>query len=387
MVGGDYGALGIVRSLGRHHIPVWTLTDRYRLAGFSRYSTRTLRWPECEEGLQLEFLLNLNREHGLDGWAIFPVGDEHAAFLARNHNLLEQSFRMTTPCWEIMRWAYDKRLTYRLASDLGLTCPATFYPRNREELAALECGFPVILKPAFKQAINRLTRDKAWLAKDRESLLRRYEEAARLIDPSLIMVQEMIPGGGDCQFSYAGLYLDGSPFASLVARRTRQFPIDFGRASSFVETLEDEKIELTAKQLLKAIRYTGLVEVEFKYDTRDKTYKLLEINPRIWAWHTLGRRAGVDFPYLLWQYMQNRPSSEVHANPGETWIHMALDIPAAVSELWHGRLTPRAYFKSIADRPEHAVFAKDDPLPAFAEIPLMLRSKFVFQRRRDREAR
>jgi predicted ATP-grasp superfamily ATP-dependent carboligase/pyruvate/2-oxoglutarate dehydrogenase complex dihydrolipoamide dehydrogenase (E3) component len=372
VVGGDYGALGIVRSLGRHNVPVWTLVDKHRLAGLSRYSNRTLPWPKGDEEQQLEFLIDLKRKYGLDGWVLFPVGDEHAALFARNRDLLSRSFRVTTPCWEVLRWAYDKRLTYRLAASLGLNYPFTFYPRNRDEVGALECRFPVILKPAFKRNLNRFTRAKAWLAHNRDDLIRRYDEAASLIDPNLIMIQEMINGGGENQFSYAGLYFDGRPAASLVARRTRQFPADFGRASSYVETVEQNEIEAAAKLLLEAMRYTGVVEVEFKHDPDDKCFKLLDVNARIWAWHTLGGRAGVDFPYLLWQYMQNKSESEVRARPGQKWIHMLLDVPAGVNEVWSGRLSPGAYLKSVAQASEYAVLAKDDPLPAVAEIPLMM---------------
>ena len=53
------------------------------------------------------------------------------------------------------------------------------------------------------------------------------------------MVQEFIPGGGGCQFSFAALCSEGQPLASIVARRTRQFPPDFGRASTFVETVDE----------------------------------------------------------------------------------------------------------------------------------------------------
>jgi D-aspartate ligase len=80
------------------------------------------------------------------------------------------------------------------------------------------------------------------------------------------MVQEMISGGGENQFSYAGLHIEGRPIPSLVARRSRQFPADFGRASSFVETIDHPEIERTAKLLVETMGYTGIAEVEFKYD-------------------------------------------------------------------------------------------------------------------------
>lgn len=376
VLGGDPGALGVVRSLGRHNIPVWTLVGSYRLAALSRYSTRSFQWPHSDECQKTQFLLELGECHGLDGWVLIPSDDEHAVMLARNRELLARRYCVTTPDWEILRWAYDKRLTYQRAAELGLSYPRTHYPLNREEVEFLQCDFPVILKPAFKESINEFTRARAWLAKDRDELLKRYDQAVSLIDSSLVMIQELIAGGGENQFSYAGLHADGRAIASLVARRTRQYPVDFGQGSSFVETVESSKVEAAAKLFLDAIRYTGLAEVEFKYDSRDSKYKLLDVNARIWSWHTLGRRAGVDFPYLLWQLVNNRTPAQVRGRAGVSWIRIVRDLPAGANEVRHGRLSVGSYLRTLAGVSEFAVFAMDDPLPSVFEIPLLVASKF-----------
>ncbi len=41
VIGGDYRGLGVVRSLGRHGIPVWVLKDEHGLAASSRYARRS----------------------------------------------------------------------------------------------------------------------------------------------------------------------------------------------------------------------------------------------------------------------------------------------------------------------------------------------------------
>ncbi|HEY6943709.1 MAG TPA: hypothetical protein VI431_01115, partial [Candidatus Acidoferrum sp.] len=208
---------------------------------------------------------------------------------------------MSTPAWDVLRWAYDKRLTYQLAAEQHVDCPRTFYPANEVELQSIVIDFPVILKPATHSVVSRFTTDKAWPAANSEELLAHYRKARDLIPPDQILIQERIPGGGESQFSYAALCRDGEPIVSLTARRTRQYPIDFGYSSSFVETLDVPEIVAPSRRLLSAIRYTGLVEVEYKLDARSGRYKLLDINPRLWTWATLGARAGADFPFLLWQ--------------------------------------------------------------------------------------
>jgi predicted ATP-grasp superfamily ATP-dependent carboligase len=315
--------------------------------------------------------LDLAVREKLEGWALFPTDDEDVVLFARHHELLSQHYRLTTPAWDIVRWVCDKRLLYQLAQDLTLDQPWTFSPRNREELASLECPFPVILKPAMRLGFNRLSADKAWRFEDRASLLAGYDEACTMMDPELLIIQEVVPGWGDAQFSFAALCRDGSPLASVVARRTRQFPMDFGRFSTYVETIEEPRVVEPALRLLAATRITGLVEVEFKRDPRNDQFLLLDVNPRVWGWHTLSKRAGVDFPYLLWRFVTGQSVPEVHGRSGQRWMRMATDVPMAIQEILNGRLSLRAYLQSLRGPKESAVFAWDDPLPGFLELPLL----------------
>src|SRR5262245_40661321 len=119
VIGSDYIALGVVRSLGRQGIPVWVLRDSMHAeAAVSRYARRCLPWP-AQEQARLGFLLELSGKHGLTNWALFPTDDEAAALVARQQQVLARHFVLTTPPWEVLRWAYDKRQTHALARRLG----------------------------------------------------------------------------------------------------------------------------------------------------------------------------------------------------------------------------------------------------------------------------
>jgi predicted ATP-grasp superfamily ATP-dependent carboligase len=192
---------------------------------------------------------------------------------------------------------------------------------------------------------NTLAIPKAWRAEDRESLLARYDEASALVSPENLIVQEIVPGGGEAQFSYAALCRDGSSLASMVARRTRQYPMDFGQFSTYVETVEGQQVTEPAERLLAATRFTGLVEVEFKRDPRNGQFKVFDINPRVWGWHTLSRRAGIDFPHLLWLLCRDEPVPELRGRAGERWMHVTADLRVAVEEILKGRLSLRAYMR------------------------------------------
>jgi len=371
VLGGNLNGLSIARSLGRHGVPVWVVSPpNIRLASFSRYTRRTLPWPVGDDETQVEHLLEIAARNNLDQWVLFPTSDESAALLARFHSKLSSRFRVSTPTWNVLRWAYDKRLTYRLAADQKVDCPATFYPLTDADLEGVNCEFPAILKPATHSSINRLTEDKAWRVANREELLVRYREARELMPADLILVQEMIPGSGGSQFSFAALCSEGKTIASLTARRTRQYPIDFGYSSSFVETMDVPEIVAPSERLLAAIGYTGIVEVEYKFDLRDGRYKLLDINPRLWTWSPLGGRAGIDFPYLLWKMMQGMPLAEQKAPAGVRWVRMSTDIPAAFQEILRGRLNLHSYLRSLRGPLQFALVSADDPLPGLMDLPI-----------------
>lgn len=372
VMGADYRGLGVVRSLGRRGIPVWVLhEDGQLLATTSRYAQRSLGWRSGDDTERVDFLLDLASKNGLERWVLIPTGDEGAALVARHHDELAERYRLTTPHWDILRWAYDKRLTYRLADKLQVSHPWTLYPSSRRGLAEANCPFPVILKPAFRNNFNRLTAAKAWRVDDRQSLLARYDEACALIDPELLMVQELIPGWGEAQFSYAAICQEGRPLAWLVARRLRQFPMDFGRASTCVETVDEPAVIEPSVRMLQAMKFTGIVETEFKLDTRDGQYKLLDINARPWGWHSLGGRAGVDFSYLVWLQACGAPIPESRPQIGVRWLRASTDLRTVILEILRGRLSLSEYVRSLRGPRESAIFSPDDPWPGLLELPLL----------------
>jgi predicted ATP-grasp superfamily ATP-dependent carboligase len=193
-----------------------------------------------------------------------------------------------------------------------------------------------------------------------------------MMGPDAVVVQELVPGGGAQQYSYAAVWNDGVPVASLIARRTRQFPVDFGFTSTFVETVDDPGIKKDAERLLAARNYHGLVEIEFKDDEREGRFKILDVNTRIWTWIGLGEGAGIDFAYLAWCVAHGLPTESVAARPGVAWAHMSRDVVSAGQEMLRGHLSPRRYLRSLSMPRVPAAFAPDDPLPGLLDLPLLV---------------
>jgi predicted ATP-grasp superfamily ATP-dependent carboligase len=372
VIGGDYQGLGIVRSLAQHGIPVCVLDDERSIARFSRYTTYAVTSADLrDEDQTVAAILDVGAALHLDGWVLYPTRDETVAALSRAREQLLARFRVPTPAWETVRVSWDKRETYRVASELGIPVPRTWYPSDASALDEIDADPPFAIKPAIKEHFIYATRSKAWRADTRADLRTLFERAARIVPPGEVMVQELIPGGGSQQFAYCAFYKDGSAHSTMVVQRQRQHPPEFGRASTLVQTVELPLLETLSERFLSAIGYYGLVEVEYKLDTRDGAFKLLDVNARTWGYHSLGQRAGVDFSYLLYADQVGVESERVRARPGVRWIRLVTDLPTGLVEVAGGRLHWRQYLRSVRSFDVEAVFSRQDPLPGLVELALI----------------
>ena len=374
VIGGDYQGLGIVRSLGRKGIPVCVVDDELSISRYSRYCTKFVKLANLRDGrVAADSLLELGKRLGLDGWVLYPTREELVAALSRYRAELSEVFRVPTPDWEVVKWAWDKRNTYSLARELDIPTLVThYYLENPDELDHLHnLNPPFAIKPAIKEHFFYTTKAKAWLANSHAELRTLFQKASQHAACEEIMVQELIPGGGSQQFSYCAFFRDGEAVGKMVVRRRRQHPLQFGRASTYVETLDIPVLEELSERFLRAIDYYGLIELEYKLDPRDSQFKLLDVNARTWGYHSLGVEAGVDFSYMLYADQVGLPVSVCQGRPGVGWVRTTTDIPAAIMGILKGDTSLWDYLRSLRGCNAEAVFSVSDPAPGLAEVALI----------------
>lgn len=372
VIGGDHPGLGVVRSLGQRGIPVYVVDDQLSVSRFSHYTSRFVRVKDLrDERKTVDAVLEVGKRFGLRNWILFPTRDETVAAFSRHRAELAEFFRVPTQGWETVKWAWNKKYTYELAEQLHIPCPQTFNPRSEDELEALRLKLPLAVKPAVKENFFYATGAKAWRAETMDELRRIYRKAALHIPAQEILVQQIIPGNGTHQVSYCAFFNNGRAHSSLVARRARQHPREFGRAATYVESIELPLIEELSERFLKAIDYYGLVEVEFKQDPRDGEYKLLDVNARTWGFHRLGCSAGVDFSYLLYADQIGKQMPGCRGKAGVGWLRLVTDVPTAVSDIVHRQISLGTYLASLRKTRVESVFCPKDPLPSVAEFLLL----------------
>lgn len=372
ITGGDFQALGAARTFARKGIPVILLDHDWCIGRYSNMKTAFYKSPPVsDQEAYLGFLTDLSRKQQVHGWVILPNSDEGVFLLSKNKKILEGIFRVPTPDWNVIEKVYVKKSTYQLASRHGIPTPRTWYPKDIRELMDLDVTYPLIIKPSIRDHFYTKTKKKALLIKSRADLEKTYDAVTHVIDASEVLIQDYVPGGPQNLYSCCPFFKNGRILASITARRTRQHPMDFGHASTFVEMVDVPELTPITERFLALIDYYGICEVEFMQDPRDRTYKMIEVNPRLWGWHSLAIAAGVDLPYLLYQDMLGEEIALPGAGKNIKWVRMTTDVPTVVSEMLKGRLGVREYVSSMKGEKEFSVYSSKDPLPCLMELAMV----------------
>ncbi len=239
-------------------------------------------------------------------------------------------------------------------------------------------SYPLVIKPSIRDHFFPLTGIKAFRVNTKEELKKTYQRVHKVIGPEEILVQDFIPGGPENLYSFCPFIKNGKVITGVAARRARQHPMDFGHASTYVELVDIPELRAISEKFLGLIDFYGIAEVEFMRDPRDHKYKLLEVNPRVWGWHTLAIAAGVDLPYLLYLDMIGEDIEVPSSIKQMKWVRLITDVPTAFIEIVRGNIRLRDYISSMKGKKEEAVFSLRDPLPFLAEIAL---APYLWQKR------
>jgi predicted ATP-grasp superfamily ATP-dependent carboligase len=309
--------------------------------------------PQDEDAF-VAFLAGLE----LDGPApVFATHDEPLNAIARGAEKLGGRFLYPFPPWEVLARIQTKRGQLEAAQAAGIPIPRTAYPASAVEApaAADELGYPVLVKPSSTEGFKRRFGRQAFRCDTAEEVERAFADAEQY-EP---MVQEVIPGGDEELYSL-GSYLaaDGEALGLFSGRKLRQTPPGVGTCR-VGEAVWVEEVVQQGLTLLRALGFHGLSQVEFKRDPRDGSFKLMEINPRLWQWHGLASACGVDLPRIAYEDLTGERPEPVSMNGR----HRRWAITFLPGE------SPAPQRPPYVD----AVFARDDLKPSFVQLARLLR--------------
>jgi predicted ATP-grasp superfamily ATP-dependent carboligase len=372
ILGAEYQGLGLLRQLSTSGVRCAIVDqDSFGVAKFSCYRCPVHRSPPYDTDAFWPWLKELARQNGYAGWMVIPTDDEQVRQLALHHVEARTLFHYRGMPWEQYEAMYDKRLSIPWCRQQGVKTPVTVLPANRTDIPGPELPFPFIVKPAFKRNYYKHSKAKAIRVESAAELRSILDGVLREVDAKELLYQEIVPGDGRSQWSYAGLFWDGAPVSAFTACRRRQHPPDFGRASTYVVAIHDAEVERESRRVIAALGYTGLAEVEWKRDPRTGELKFLEVNARCWGWQSLATRVVGNLPKMQLDLLSGDGVSARAAEYGWRWVKYVTDIPVALHMLHRGELNVQEYFAGLHGRTVCCEWSDRDPRPFFMQLLLV----------------
>jgi predicted ATP-grasp superfamily ATP-dependent carboligase len=298
--GESNAGLAVTRSLGKKGIEV-DVGARTNLAPafFSKYCKNSFVYADPEKNVKnfvedLEKILE-KKEYEM----LIPCSDFTILPISLQRSRFEKKVLLALPSNKLLRLAWSKSETLKIAKRIGIPIPETFFVKKIEDLEKIKSKikYPVVIKPDSSKLLfnNKLIDMQVRFANNFEELKQNFKKMFVGKKPPLI--QETIIGYG---LGFFALCKRGKIKAFFMHRRLREVSVDRG-ASTLRESTWNDEIKDYGSRLLKKIKWNGVAMVEFRMDERDKKPKLMELNGRFWNSLPLAIAAGVDFPYLLYK--------------------------------------------------------------------------------------
>lgn len=384
---GDYplhhGGVGAIRSLGRLGIPMYAITeDPYTPAASSRYLKRAFVWPTTgteDPGHLVEGLLRIGRRIGRPT-VLVPTDEEAAVLIAEHQGDLAGRFLFPRVEPDLPRRLASKQGLHELCVEHGIPSPTAAFPGSYDDIVAFaeKARFPVVAKnrEAFlrrrRPAVNGTTRIRT-----REGLLRLARDWGQR--PGVILQEYLPREDAEDWIVHAYFDQDSTPLAMFTGVKVRSWPPHAGMTANAYVVDNPELADIAAR-FIKQIGFTGIIDLDLRFDRRDGQYKLLDFNPRVGAQFRLfENESGVDVVRAMHLDLTGRTVPEGEQRAGHRYIVENIDLPALLAYRRSGYTTPHA--PARASGTELAWLAGDDPLPFLTMLARFARpgAKHLYQ--------
>lgn len=187
-------------------------------------------------------------------------------------------------------WLYqtfrNKESLNKYCLDKGFSAPR-MYPLSQIGVS----DYPILLKPAIgsgSRGIIRLFSSKDFT-----------DEVQKIIHKEAYLAQELLPDGKEVHGAFF-LCDSGRVVGAYTHKRIRTVPEE-GGVTVLSQMDNDQKLISQGSQLLEEVGWSGLIMLEYLYDSKTNSYKLIEANPRLWGSIMLSEFGGA---YLLTNYVR-----------------------------------------------------------------------------------
>jgi len=283
---------GVLRILGRAGLTVYCVCPSNDFVVHSKwYREPPLHGCSNLKPLELEtFLRSLDCEEAV----LMPCSDDWLRATINLPPALTRRYHASVPAQQVVDGMLDKWKFAQLLTLVGTPHPETILLQSPEDVLSLAEPYfgDRIFKPESSIEFAAKHGVKGYLVHSRAEALAVGEK----VDYP-ILLQEYIPGPPTESYFVDG-FVDrtGRVCARFARQRIRMYPRDLGNSSLTVSIALTQVANAIARldHLLEKVAYRGIFSAEFKHDSRDGLFKLLEINARPWWFIEFAARCGVD---------------------------------------------------------------------------------------------
>jgi len=318
-------SLVTVRTLGLRGMRVAALEIDTNAAFSSKVATFASRWckqkfiaPSYEQNTRpyLEYLNKVLDQTGAQ--VLITSSDGTLAVIRQYREQLERRVKIALAKEAALAIAVNKEQTLEIAQKLGIGIPRGVIVSSINDVpeAICEVGLPAVIKPneSWLWGEDQGARLICQLVTTPDEAKRAVEDLTRLGGTTLF--QQFLSGRRE---AVNFLYADGEMYARFAQWAKRTQP-PLGGTSVLRQSIAiPDDIGDQAERLVREIELEGYSEVEFRRDSEGKPY-LMEINPRLSASIEVAVRAGVDFPYMLYQWANGDKIDQVKSYRVGGWM-------------------------------------------------------------------
>jgi D-aspartate ligase len=369
-----HGSVGAVRSLGKLGIDVYAVTeDRFTPTALSRYLKEALVWPTtgAEDAEELVAgVMALGERIGKRA-VLVPTDDEAALLVAEHADVLEGHFILPDVAPGLPRQLASKSGLAELCRNHDAAAPKGGTPGSVAELLTMarEIGFPVVLK-----------NDQAWLrltnpAVASTTVVANAAELEQLVaswsSMPAVIVQEYLPRD-HAEDWIAHAYVGKDPDSTVVFTgiKLRSWPPHAG-VTAVARSLWNADLAQRTAAFCDAVGFRGIADLDWRLDSRDGVYRLLDFNPRLGAqFQMFETEDGVDVVRAQHLDLTGRARPTLPQIDGRRFVIEHLAVPAALA--YRGVPDPQWSLSTNgagrSPRDKRAWSSVGDPLPALAVI-------------------
>jgi D-aspartate ligase len=360
--------VGVVRSLGRLGVPVYCVhCDPTAPSLRSRYSRRAFKWDIEHESPEasVDYLVDLARNIG-GRPILIPTEDISCLFVDEHAHLLGEAYRFPRRPPGLAQSLSSKETMYFLCREFAIPTPKTSFPKSREdaEKFARTAAFPVMMKGIDNRAFLDTPGAGKTIARSPENLLSTYDDMTQGLERRAVILQEYIPGNACSVWMFNGYFDANSDCVfGITGQKLRQYPPYVGQ-TSLGYCVENPAVQELTRRFMKAVGYTGILDIGFRYDARDGQYKLLDVNPRVGsAFRLFVAQNNLDVVRVLYLHLTGQDVPSDTARERRKWVVENYDLVASAKYYRDGALRPCDWLRSFRGVEEAAWFSWDDPLP------------------------